>query len=67
VIDALSDAFNTRELVKVTFWGVLPIAPREAADEIVRRLAEVQIAQVIGRTIVAYRPFPEDPAIQLPR
>jgi RNA-binding protein len=67
VIDALSDAFNTRELVKVKVLEGAPIGAREAADEIVRRLAEVQIAQVIGRTIVAYRPFPEDPAIQLPR
>lgn len=67
VIGALNDAFNTRELVKVKVLEGAPVDTREAADEIARRLADVQVAQVIGRTIVAYRPFPEEPVIQLPR
>ena len=29
-------------------------------------LAETHVAQTIGRTIVLYRPFPDDPEIRLP-
>jgi RNA-binding protein len=66
-IGALDEAFNTRELLKVKVLEGAPLDARAAADEIGRRLPEVQVAQVIGRTIVAYRPFPEDPEIRLPR
>lgn len=67
VLGALQDAFNTRELLKVKVLEGAPVDVRAAADEIARRLDDVQIAQVIGRTIVAYRPFREDPQIELPR
>jgi RNA-binding protein len=67
VVGALTDAFNTRELVKVKVAEGAPIDAREAADELAGRVADVHVAQVIGRTIVVYRPFPEDPEIQLPR
>lgn len=67
VLDALRDALNTRELLKVKVLEGAPVDVRAAAVEIARRLDHVEIAQVIGRTIVAYRPFPVDPEIELPR
>jgi len=63
---ALTEAFNTRELLKVR---VLEGAPQDApatAAILATRLPDVHVAQVIGRTIVVYRPFPDDPHIQLP-
>ncbi len=38
-----------------------------AASEIAGRLDRVAVAQTVGRTMVLYRPFPEDPEIRLPR
>jgi RNA-binding protein len=67
VIAAIRDAFNTRELLKVKVAEGAPVDARAAADDIARRVDDVRIAQVIGRTIVAYRPFPEAPEIELPR
>jgi RNA-binding protein len=66
-IGALDEAFNTRELLKVKVLEGAPTDARAAADEISRRLPEVRVPQVIGRTIVLYRPFPETPEIRLPR
>ena len=43
-----------------------PVDAREAADAIRQRVEGAFIPQVIGRTIVLYRPFPEDPEIRLP-
>ena len=49
---------------------VLDTAPahaRDSADQIVERANGVQIAQTIGRTIVLYRAFPEEPEIRFPK
>lgn len=66
VIDAIDEAFNTRELFKVKVLEGAPVDAREAADAIRQRVDGAFIPQVIGRTIVLYRPFPEDPEIRLP-
>jgi RNA-binding protein len=65
-IDAVREAFNTRELLKVKVLENSPVSAREAADAIGRHLPDTHIPQVIGRTVVVYRPFPEKPGIQLP-
>jgi RNA-binding protein YhbY len=39
---------------------------RAAARAITDRLPDVHVTQVIGRTIVLYKPFDEDPRIRLP-
>jgi RNA-binding protein len=63
---SLGDAFNTRELLKVKVLEGAPVDARAAAAEIAARLPGVEITQVIGRTIVLYKPFAEDPQIRLP-
>jgi RNA-binding protein len=65
-IDAVREAFNTRELLKVKVLENAPVSAREAADAIVRHLPDSHIPQVIGRIVVVYRPSPEKPEIQLP-
>lgn len=67
VLDSLRDAFNTRELLKVKLQESAPTGVREAADAIVEGLEDVHPVQTIGRTVVLYRPDPDDPEIVLPR
>jgi RNA-binding protein len=66
LLGSIEDAFNTRELLKVKVLENAPEDPRVTGDEIATGLAGTHIAQTIGRTIVLYRPFPEDPEIKLP-
>lgn len=63
---ALDEAFNTRELLKIRVLEGAPEDTRATAAELEARLPGVQVAQVIGRTIVVYRPFPDEPDIRLP-
>ena len=67
VLASVEDALKTRELLKVKVLEAAPLDARDAADSLSSRLAEAHVPQVIGRTIVLYRPFPEDPEIRLPQ
>jgi len=62
----LREAFHTRELLKVRVLDTAPLEARETADAIVAALDDVHVAQTIGRTVVLYRPDPDDPEIVLP-
>ena len=64
---SLEEAFSTRELLKVKVLDNAPDHARDSADQIVERANGVQIAQTIGRTIVLYRAFPEEPEIRFPK
>jgi RNA-binding protein len=70
VTDALArsveDAFHTRELFKIKVLDSAPIDAREIADMIAGAIENAHVVQVIGRTIVLYRPDPEEPEIRLP-
>lgn len=66
VMDSVMEAFNTRELLKVKLQESAPLDVREAADAISNGLDDVHSVQTIGRTMVLYRPDPDDPEIQLP-
>jgi len=60
-VGAIREAFNTREILKVK---VLDSAPKDAQDTgeaLASRIEDAQLVQVIGRTVVLYRPDPEDP------
>jgi RNA-binding protein len=60
-------AFNTRELLKVKVLEAAPESPRATGAALAARIETALLVQVIGRTVVLYRPHPERPAIQLPR
>ena len=65
-VAAVRDAFNTREILKVKVQDSAPLGVRETADELTARLGDAHLVQVIGRTLVLYRPDPDDPEIELP-
>ena len=66
LLASVREAFNSRELIKVKVREAAPESARESADRIAGALDGVQPVQVIGRTAVLYRPFPEKPEIELP-
>ncbi len=64
--EAIGEAFNTRELIKI---GVLKNCfddPREIAEVVAGR-TQSQVVQVIGKKIVLYKPDKDKPKIQLPK
>ncbi len=63
---ATEEAFNTRELLKGAVLKMAPATPREAAEMLAERTRS-QVVHVIGRKFVLYKPFKEDPKIELPR
>lgn len=65
-VEAIGDAFNTREILKVKVQDSAPSGTRETGEEIAARLPDAQLVQVIGRTLVLYRPDPDEPEIELP-
>ena len=66
VVKTIREAFNTRELLKIKVLESAPEDARTTADGIVKGLEGVHVAQTIGRTVVLYRAFEEDPEIKLP-
>ncbi len=66
LLETVEEAFRTRELLKVKVLDGAPEDTEEAADALRDGLEGVQVVQTIGRTVVLYRPFPEEPEIRLP-
>lgn len=64
-LGSLTDAFATRELLKVKVQNTAPLTAAEAGQEISTRLTDVHHVQTIGRTVVLYRRHPEKPEIRL--
>jgi RNA-binding protein len=67
LVRSTMDAFNTRELLKVKVLESAPDDAPETAQHLLKRLEDVELVQVIGRTIVLYRTHPEKPEIRLPK
>jgi RNA-binding protein len=59
-VQALSEAFHTRELLKVRVLETSDLSSREAAEAISDQVPEVEVVQTIGRVVALYRPFPDD-------
>jgi len=55
-IRAVRNAFNTRELLKVKVLEAAPESTRDTAEALAREIEDAHVIQVIGRTIVLYRP-----------
>ncbi len=64
-IQAIHDAFNTRELLKVKVQEAAPLGARDGA-EMLARAVDAAVVQTIGRTAVLYRRHPTKPEIKLP-
>lgn len=65
VTEAVSEAFNTRELIKINVLKNCMEDIREVAETVAER-TNSHVVHVIGRKIVLYKPFKE-PKIMLPR
>lgn len=64
-VQAIEEAFNTRELIKIAVLKNCFDDPKEIANVIAERTRS-QVVQVIGKKIVLYRPDKENPKIILP-
>jgi len=70
VVAAVQEAFNTRELLKVKTLGASPNEVHALSDDLLARLdtdeSPIHVVQVIGSIMILYRPFPEEPELELP-
>lgn len=64
-VEAISEVFNTHELVKIAILKNCVDDPKEIANMTAER-TKSQVVQVIGRKFVLYKPFKE-PKIILPK
>lgn len=64
VIDAALDALDDHELIKVKVLEGAPIDRKEAAEELATETG-AQLAQVLGRTFLLYKPNPKSPKIKI--
>ena len=65
-IDAISEVFNTHELVKIAVLKNCIDDPKEIANTVAER-TRAQVVQVIGKKFVLYKPFKDNPKIILPK
>ena len=65
VMREVDHALDDRELIKIRLGQECDIERKEAARRISAR-SESEVAQVVGSTMLLYRPREENPAIELP-
>ena len=63
-IDAISEVFNTHELVKIAVLKNCIDDPKEIANTVAERTRS-QVVQVIGKKFVLYKPFKDNPKINI--
>lgn len=66
VTDAVSESFNTRELIKVTVLKNCMEDPKEIAEVLAERTGS-HVVQVIGKKIVLYKENKDHKKIELPK
>lgn len=64
--EAVREAFNTSELIKIAVLKSCADDPREIGDILSER-THSQLVQVIGKRIVLYKPDKDKPQIVLPK
>lgn len=63
---AVSECFHTNELIKISILKNCFDDPKEIASKLAER-THSELVHVIGKKIVLYKPFKDDPVIILPR
>lgn len=66
VTEAIGEAFNTNELIKVAVLKNCADDPKEIARMVAER-THSQLVHVIGKRFVLYKPDKDNPKIVLPR
>ena len=64
-VEAIREAFNTRELIKISVLKNCLDDPKEIAQVVAERTGST-VVQVIGKKIVLYKPDKDKPQIVLP-
>jgi RNA-binding protein len=65
LVAAVDQALEDHELVKIKVGEAANLDRHDAADAVARK-THSEVAQVLGNTVLLYRPHPEEPAIVLP-
>ncbi len=65
LIKAVDQALSDHELIKIKVAEVAGLDRHEAADDLAAKTRS-EVAQVLGNTVLLYRPDPDDPQIKLP-
>ena len=58
-VEAVREAFNTREILKVKVLDSAPSDAHATGETLASSIEGTQLVQVIGRTVVLFRPEPE--------
>ncbi len=66
ITEAILESFNKNELIKVSVLKNCMDDPRKIAEYISDR-THSELVQVIGKRFVLYKPFKENPKIELPK
>ncbi len=66
LIAAVDQVLADHELVKIKVADNADLDRHEAADAIAQQTRS-EVAQVLGNTVLLYRPDPEEPKIELPK
>ena len=64
-VEAIREAFNTRELIRISVLKNCLDDPKEIAQVVAERTGST-VVQVIGKKIVLYKPDKDKPKIVLP-
>jgi RNA-binding protein len=65
LVAAVNQALLDHELIKIKIGENAELERQEAADTVAKR-TKSEVAQVLGYTILLYRPHPDEPTIILP-
>lgn len=66
ITEAIAEAFNNNELIKIAVLKNCLDDPREIAEVVAER-THSQLVQVIGKKFVLYKPDKDKPKIELPK
>ena len=66
VVAQANTQLDAHELIKVTVSEASPLPRHEAASQLASATRS-ELAQVLGRTFLLYKPHPTNPQISLPR
>lgn len=65
LVAAIAQALTDHELIKVKVGESAHLDRHEAAEDLAKRTSS-EVAQVLGNTVLLYKPHPKDPKIVLP-
>ena len=65
LLNSIEDAYNTSELIKIKLEQNCPIDRKELGPQLAEQTRSYLI-QILGRTLLLYRPDAEKPKLQLP-